>query len=49
VIIEGQQRIRPGMKVAPQPGRIVAGAPTAPQPPVLIQPAAQASGADGDR
>lgn len=43
VIIEGQQRVRPGMKVAPKPGRIVASAPTAPQPKVLIQPSAAAS------
>jgi RND family efflux transporter MFP subunit len=47
VIIEGQQRVRPGMKVAPQPGRIVAAAATAPQPPLVTQPAAQATGADG--
>lgn len=43
VIIEGQQRVRPGMKVAPKAGRIVATAPTAPQPKVLTQPAAAAS------
>lgn len=43
VIIEGQQRVRPGMKVAPKAGRIVAAAPTAPQPKVLTQPAAAAS------
>jgi RND family efflux transporter MFP subunit len=43
VIIEGQQRVRPGMKVAPRPGRIVAAAPTAPQPKVLTLPAAAAS------
>jgi len=43
VIIEGQQRVRPGMKVSPKPGRIVATAPTAPQPRVLTQPAASAS------
>jgi RND family efflux transporter MFP subunit len=43
VIIEGQQRVRPGMKVAPKLGRIVAAAPTAPQPKVLTQPAAAAS------
>ncbi len=53
VIIEGQQRVRPGMKVAPKPGRIVAGAPTAPQPRVLSQPSAQATeagaGAPGAR
>jgi RND family efflux transporter MFP subunit len=50
VIIEGQQRVRPGMKVAPQAGRIVAAASTAPQPPLVSQPpAAQATGADGGR
>ena len=43
VIIEGQQRVRPGMKVAPKAGRIVATAPSAPQPRVLTQPAAAAS------
>ncbi|MGA0606626.1 efflux RND transporter periplasmic adaptor subunit [Phenylobacterium sp. VNQ135] len=48
VIIEGQHRVRPGDKVVPQPGRIVASAPTAPRPPqVLTQPAAQATSADG--
>ena len=47
VIIEGQQRVRPGMKVSPKPGRIVAAAPTAPQPRVLTQPAAAATPADG--
>jgi RND family efflux transporter MFP subunit len=48
VIIEGQHRVRPGDKVVPQPGRIVASAPTAPKPPqVLTQPAAQATAADG--
>jgi RND family efflux transporter MFP subunit len=49
VIIEGQQRVRPGMKVAVQTGRIAAAAPTAPQTPYLTQPAAQATGADGSR
>jgi RND family efflux transporter MFP subunit len=43
VIIEGQARVRPGMKVAPKVGRIVSAAPTAPQPSVLQQPAAQAT------
>jgi RND family efflux transporter MFP subunit len=47
VIIEGQQRVRPGMKVAPKPGRIIAAPPTAPQPAVLTQPSAQATPADG--
>jgi len=47
VIIEGQQRVRPGMKVAVKPGRIVPTAPMAPQPKVLTQPAAQATPADG--
>lgn len=47
VIIEGQQRVRPGMKVAIKAGRIVSAAPTAPQPPVVTQPAAQATPADG--
>jgi RND family efflux transporter MFP subunit len=47
VIIEGQQRVRPGMKLAPKVGRIVAAAPTAPQAPVVSQPAAQATNADG--
>lgn len=47
VIIEGQQRVRPGMKVAPRPGKIVASAPTSPQPAVLTQPAAQATAANG--
>jgi RND family efflux transporter MFP subunit len=46
VIIEGQQRVRPGMKVAPKPGQIVASAPTAPQPRVLTQPAPLATGVD---
>jgi RND family efflux transporter MFP subunit len=49
VIIEGQQRVRAGMTVAPHAGRIVAARATAPQPPVLTQPAAQATGADGSR
>ena len=49
VIIEGQQRVRAGMTVAPQPGRIVAAAPTPPQAPVVTQPAAQATGTDGSR
>jgi len=48
VIIEGQQRVRPGMQVSPKPGRIVAAAPTAPQPQVLTQPAAQATRAGGE-
>jgi RND family efflux transporter MFP subunit len=47
VIIEGQQRVRPGMQVSPKPGRIVPAAPTAPQPRVLTQPAAEATPADG--
>jgi RND family efflux transporter MFP subunit len=48
VIIEGQQRVRPGMKLAPKAGRIVAAAkPTAPQPTVLTQPSAQATNANG--
>ena len=47
VIIEGQQRVRPGMKVSPKPGRIVATAPTAPRPRVVTQPAAQATNVDG--
>lgn len=47
VIIEGQQRVRPGMPVQPHPGKIVAAAPTAPQPAVLTQPAAQATNAKG--
>jgi RND family efflux transporter MFP subunit len=47
VIIEGQQRVRPGMKVSPKPGRIVATAPTAPRPRVVTEPAAQATNAGG--
>lgn len=47
VIIEGQARVRPGAKVAPKPGRIVSAPPTAPQPRVVEQPAAQATPADG--
>jgi RND family efflux transporter MFP subunit len=47
VIIEGQQRVRPGMKVAPKPGRIIPAPPSAPQPAVLTQPSAQATPADG--
>jgi hypothetical protein len=47
VIIEGQQRVRPGMKVAPKPGRIVPTAPSAPQPKVLVQPSPAATPADG--
>jgi len=47
VIIEGQQRVRPGMKVAPKPGQIIAAAPTAPQPAVVVQPAAEATRAQG--
>ncbi len=43
VIIEGQQRVRPGMKVSPTNGRIVSATPTAPRPGVLSQPAAQAT------
>jgi RND family efflux transporter MFP subunit len=49
VVIEGQQRVRAGMKVAVQTGRIVPAQPTAPQPSVLTQPAAQATGAGGGR
>ncbi|HEX7887215.1 MAG TPA: efflux RND transporter periplasmic adaptor subunit [Phenylobacterium sp.] len=45
VIIDGQARVRPGMKVAAKAGRIVAAARTAPQPSVLEQPAAQATNA----
>lgn len=45
VVVEGQQRVRPGMKVVPQPGRIVAQAPTAPRPDVVSPPAAQATAA----
>ena len=49
VIIEGQQRVRPGMKVSPRPGRIVPAAPTAPSAPqVVTQPAAQATHADAE-
>lgn len=47
VIIEGQQRVRPGMKVSPKPGRIVPTAPTAPRPRVVTEPAAQATPANG--
>ncbi|MEW5688322.1 MAG: efflux RND transporter periplasmic adaptor subunit [Pseudomonadota bacterium] len=47
VVIEGQNRVRPGMKVQPKPGRIVSAAPTAPQPKVIPQPAAQATDARG--
>ena len=47
VIIEGQQRVKPGMKVSPKPGRIVAAAPTAPRPSVVSQPAAQATNING--
>jgi RND family efflux transporter MFP subunit len=47
VIIEGQQRVRPGMKVAPKVGKIVPAPPSAPQPAVLTQPSAQATPADG--
>lgn len=43
VIIQGQQRVRPGMKVTPKAGRIVSSAPTAPQPRVLTQPSSAAS------
>jgi len=44
VIVEGQQRVRPGDKVIPQPGRIVPAVPTAPKPPgVVTPPAAQAT------
>jgi RND family efflux transporter MFP subunit len=43
VIIEGQQRVRPGVKVSAKPGRIVPSAPTAPQPSVVTQPASQAT------
>jgi RND family efflux transporter MFP subunit len=50
VVIEGQQRVRAGMKVAVQAGRIVPAAPTSPQAPFVTQPAAQATGAaDGGR
>jgi RND family efflux transporter MFP subunit len=47
VIIEGQQRVRPGMKVGVKPGRIVASAPTAPTNDVVTLPAAEATPADG--
>jgi hypothetical protein len=47
VIIEGQQRVRPGMKVAPKPGQIVPTVATAPQPRVVVQPAAEATRAQG--
>lgn len=47
VVIEGQQRVRPGMKVSPKPGQIVPSAPTAPQPRVLTPPAAAATPANG--
>ncbi|HEX7943541.1 MAG TPA: efflux RND transporter periplasmic adaptor subunit [Phenylobacterium sp.] len=47
VIIEGQQRVRPGMKVAPKVGKIVPAPPSSPQPAVLTQPSAQATPADG--
>jgi RND family efflux transporter MFP subunit len=43
VIIEGQQRVRPGDKVAPKAGRIVPTAPQAPQPKVLTQPSPAAT------
>lgn len=46
VIIEGQQRVRPGQKVAPKPGRIIPTAPQAPQPDVLTQPSPAATPAD---
>jgi RND family efflux transporter MFP subunit len=48
VIIEGQQRVRPGMKVTPRAGRIVATQPAPPPPQVLTQPAAQATHAGGE-
>jgi multidrug efflux pump subunit AcrA (membrane-fusion protein) len=47
VIIEGQQRVRPGMKVSTKPGRIVPTAPTAPRPRIVTEPAAQATPANG--
>lgn len=46
VVIEGQQRVRPGQKVAPKPGRITPTSPQAPQPKVLIQPSPAATPAD---
>jgi RND family efflux transporter MFP subunit len=49
VVIEGQQRVRPGTKVAVQAGRIVATPSAAPQAPFLTQPAAEATGAEGGR
>lgn len=49
VIIDGQQRVRPGMKVSAKAGRIVSGPVTAPQPAILTQPAAQGSAASGGR
>jgi RND family efflux transporter MFP subunit len=47
VIVEGQQRVRPGMKVSVKPGRITPSVATAPRPEVTTQPAAQATSADG--
>ena len=51
VVIAGLQRVRPGDKAAPRPGRIVAAAGTAPQPDVSYSapPAAAASDAGGGR
>lgn len=49
VIIDGQQRVRPGMKVSVKAGRIVSGPVTAPQPAILTQPSAQGSAAGGGR
>lgn len=43
VIIEGQHRVRPGMKVVPRPGRIVASTPTAPRPAVVTPPSSDAT------
>lgn len=45
VVIDGQQRVRPGMSVTVRQGKIAPSAPTAPQPSVLTQPSAQATDA----
>ncbi|MET0272231.1 MAG: efflux RND transporter periplasmic adaptor subunit [Phenylobacterium sp.] len=47
VIVEGQQRVRPGMKVSVKQGRITPSTATAPRPEVTTPPAAQATSAAG--
>ena len=49
VIIDGQQRVRPGMKVAPKPGRITPPPADTHLPGIVVPPSPEATNAPGAR